>query len=188
MKFWLYKFSEGRGDKDNAERAFRDLVANNPDSTLTWTLMERRASCYTADGLMGEFTRAVSEGGAQTISLPTRCFFLLVKDSGKRNARLGKMPSVERRPWEALERDMEKPRFRSRYSGNIKGLERYFAVGQIDGINRELSMLGGDPVARRTVRQPWRISVSVTALLFFTFQRPGDDARAENERKHRPHA
>ena len=74
--------------------------------------------------------------------------FLFEKDPGRRKVRLGKMPSVESKPWEALERDIEKPRFRSRYSGNIKGLERYFAVGYMDGINRELSMLGGDPVAQ----------------------------------------
>ncbi len=148
MKFWLYKFSEGRGDRDKAEQAFRDLVANNPDSTLTWTLMERRASGYTADGLAAEFARAVSEGRRTDYLFAHTMLFLFEKDPGRRKVRLGKMPSVESKPWEALERDIEKPRFRSRYSGNIKGLERYFAIGHMDGINRELSMLGGDPVAQ----------------------------------------
>lgn len=148
MKFWLYKFSEGRGDRDRAEQAFRDLVANNPDSTLTWTLMERRASGYTADGLTKEFMRAVSEGRRTDYLFAHTMLFLLEKNTGTRIARLGKMPSAESMPWEALERDMEKPRFRSRYAKIIKGLERYFAVGHMDGINRELAILKGDQAAQ----------------------------------------
>ncbi len=148
MKFWLLRFDEDRDEGGAAERMFRDLVAQNPESTLTWTLMERRASGYKADELALEFERAIREGRRTDYLFAHSMLFLLEKDIGRRDSRLAKIPSVDRKPFEIIERDIEKPRYRSRFSGNLKRLERYFTIGNTDGINRELSLLLGDPIAQ----------------------------------------
>lgn len=144
MKFWLYRFNEDRGNNDAAERLFHDLVANNPDSTLTWALMERKADRYATEALAADFGRALAEGRRADYLFCHAMLFLKEKDVKKRNARLEKIPSADKKPLEILERDLVKPQFRSRYSNNMKALERYFAVGHADGINRELSLLGGE--------------------------------------------
>lgn len=148
MKFWLLRFNEDRGNRDEAERLFHDLVANNPDSTLTWALMERKAGDYRAEALATEFGRALAEGRRADYLFCHAMLYLIEKDMKKRNTRLDKIPAAEKKPWETLTSDMDRPKFRSRYSNNMKALERYFAIGHIDGINRELSLLTGDSVSQ----------------------------------------
>ncbi len=142
MKFWLLRFNEDRGDRNEAERLFRDLAANNPDSTMTWALMERRAGNYEAGALAADFDRALAEGRRVDYLFCHTMLYLIEMDIKKRNARLEKIPKAEKNPWEILERDIDRPHYRSRYSSNLKALGRYFAVGHVDGINRELSLLG----------------------------------------------
>ncbi|HSV96149.1 MAG TPA: transglycosylase SLT domain-containing protein [Spirochaetota bacterium] len=148
MKFWLLRFNEDSGKKDEAERLFRDLVANNPDSTLTWALMERKAGGYRAEALAADFGRALAEGRRAEYLFCHAMLFLMEKDIKKRNARLEKIPSDEKKSWEILERDIGKPQFSSRYSSTMKAFDRYFAVGHVGGINRELSLLNGEPDAQ----------------------------------------
>lgn len=141
MRFWLYKLYELQNNKSKSEKKFRELVAFNPDSTYTWTLLQQKMSAFKAENLEKEFNRSLAKKDREGYLFSHMMLFLLEKDIKKRDSRLSLIPAFEKAQGEALEKSINKLDMASEYSKNFKQIEKYFVIGYNDGIARELSII-----------------------------------------------
>ena len=144
-RFWLYKINKKNGHNEKKKRFFRELLLHHPDSSYTWALMPDETAGKTVEELTGLFEKSDSNTDA--------CYYhsllsYVQKDMAKRDARLSHMKNETNLNAAKLQRDIKKLKLSSSVDDELRALDRYFTVGSMDLVNREMRFLPDDDRAQ----------------------------------------
>ena len=170
-RFWLYKISTFAGDQKSSEAIARELLFMNPESSLAWDVLKKIEKDYTEPDLEKKFRSSKPDAGNTGQLLYHSLLLLKEKSFVSRDRRIQSMTHPVLEQYQKLKKilDPEGPEM-------IRSLEKYFIIGNMDYIERELRTLpdGVDSRIRKNVtlsvygklyRQPYLSARSVAALL-----------------------
>ncbi|MCX7679144.1 MAG: lytic transglycosylase domain-containing protein [Spirochaetes bacterium] len=140
-RYWLYRMLLKSEKKDVALDILTDMVEINPDSSYTWSALEKVASEFTIEELQTRFENCTSE---KCQLLYHALLGIKESDLQKIQARLKKYPFGNREPYIKLERAISSCELSSDYKESLKSLKKYFIVGDAESIFREISFLPQD--------------------------------------------
>ena len=144
MRFWLYKIYKSEKRTKTAQRFVKNLIVSNPNSSYTWAVLDRIKKKYTKKNLQPAFRKALQEKNRLDIFFYNTLLFLVERDIGKRNKRLEIIFSNEINSYKTLEYEIQNLVLSSNYKNSLKDIEKYFSIGYINAINRELELLPPD--------------------------------------------
>lgn len=141
MRFWLYKIHVLGGKHEDALSVLRDMSVKNPDSSYTWILLDLASreplmadAAEKLDSCTTDECRALYHG----------ILTVKEKDLVKRDQRIKKYGIGDTRPFRDLEKRISSLDLPSGSAGALRRLEKYFMIGNIDALNREISVLPDD--------------------------------------------
>ena len=148
MRFWLFKMHSLGGKQEDALSTLREMTVKNPDSSYTWILLdlvsgepsmadaaEKLDSCTTDD------CRALYHG----------ILTVKEKDLAKRDLRIKKYSVGDTRTYRDLENRINSLELSSDSSGALRRIGKYFQIGNIDAVNREISVLPDDDDTKKDI-------------------------------------
>ncbi len=141
-RFWLHRIYTDLGKHDDAERMAREMISINPDSSYTWILFDRLARAASKDRLYQSLH--ASRGDADRLLYYHTLLMLAENDLQKRSKRIDELRPGGAGPLNSLERRIAKLDLDSDYEDVLRGMEKYFAIGSISRINREIESLPDD--------------------------------------------
>lgn len=140
-RFWLYKlYSQEKRDAD-AEKVLIELVALNPGSSYTWTILGRIKDTYKEVKLKTLFDAAIQNENEKKALFYHTLLFLNEKKLEDRNERVEKIVTRWGNEYQLFEEDVEELRLNSDYEENLKSIEKYFTIGYLDAIWNEMRIL-----------------------------------------------
>jgi len=145
-RFWLYKIAVKDGDTAKSGALFRDMIVKHPDSSYAWQLIQSNRDALNAEDLAREYSRSTAPADSDARIFCHSMLYILDQNGDERVRRLQAMPEAAA-PYTALEKKIAGPELESAYSGVLQGLEKYFAVGDMKAINRELRLINADKKA-----------------------------------------
>ncbi|MBN2077497.1 MAG: transglycosylase SLT domain-containing protein [Spirochaetes bacterium] len=140
-RFWLHKLYAARGESGRAEEIARDLVVLNPDSSYTWRLITRLSADKKESVLADEYRKAIEEGQREHALYLHALLMTREQSLAKAGGRLGDLDSPDIARYRDMEKTITGLRTSSSHGGAIRRIDRYFAVGYLQGIYRELRPL-----------------------------------------------
>ncbi|MDY6933020.1 MAG: transglycosylase SLT domain-containing protein [Spirochaetota bacterium] len=143
-RFWLYKILIREKRHRDAATIIKDLVVRNPDSSYTWTLIERINKKYSIQKLEESFSSSIESKNVDNSLYYHTLLFFIERDLGKRDSRIKSLDFAGIRAYSDLENDIKELKINSKYNKIIRGLDKYFAIGNIEGINRDIGIIPDD--------------------------------------------
>ena len=141
MRFWLYKISTMKGERDTALSALRDMTVKNPDSSYTWILLDLLSRDPVAADA-GEKLRSCDRDECR--QMYHALLTLGEKDLAKRDVRIRNVNPGNTRAYNDFESRIAGPSLSSDSASALRRLKKYFEIGNIDAVNREVSALPDD--------------------------------------------
>ncbi|MBN1532142.1 MAG: lytic transglycosylase domain-containing protein [Spirochaetes bacterium] len=142
-RFWIYKLMLEKGDRESAMKAAAAMAFYNPNSAYTWRLAAQMAGQTPLDDLKTAFRNASGE----MVALYHLLLFVKEKDMAARNGRIGRVGHPKQGAYRDFARTFVS--FAPGRGSKLKGMERYFETGYLEGIYREIQLVPRDPDSRR---------------------------------------
>ena len=139
-RFWLRKVYAERGNTAAANKMAAELAVKNPDSAYTWLLIKQLSERRPLPDLERAYHAALKEGKSESAQLYHMLLFMKERSLRKRTARLSDIDSPDIGRFRDLERAIVKMKVSSN-SGIYGSIEKYFIVGYMPGITRELKII-----------------------------------------------
>ncbi len=144
-RFWLYKLNSRFARAYEAKKNIEELIVLNPDSSYTWTIIDRYKNKSSVSKLQDAFNRAVEAKDAEKAHLYHTLLFVINKNMESRNERIERLEFSDRiKSYAKFEDSIEELEFNSGCKGILESIEKYFAIGYIEGINREILLIPND--------------------------------------------
>lgn len=158
VRFWLYKIYKKYNKTKHVNRILKELITENPDSSYTWTVLERIKRIYNIKDLKKGFISSIKAERYKDALFYHSLLFFRDRDFDSRDNRIKliKFPLIDR--YNRFEKDIIDYETNSDLSEIVKNVEKYFVVGYSEGINREFSLISDDPKSQKEI---------YTALSFF---------------------
>jgi soluble lytic murein transglycosylase len=141
VRFWLYKIYIQEQRFDDAEKMFKELIVQNPESSYTWTLLDRVIKKYDLKKIQSDFNSSMDKSDKNEALFYHTLLYVLEGDISKRDVRLKKIFSRWEGEYERFVDIVDGFDLGSKYKDRLKGIERYFAIGYEDAIRNELDIL-----------------------------------------------
>jgi soluble lytic murein transglycosylase-like protein len=148
-RFWLHKIYAQAGNTEQALKTARDMIVINPDSAYTWLLMKQLAAGYDDQKLKDDYQTALRQDDAPAALFSHALIFLKEKSLLNRSGRIGDLNSPSIAQYRSLDKKIAGMKTSSGYTGILKGLNKYFAVGHTAAITRELGLIPETDTARK---------------------------------------
>lgn len=142
MRFWTYRIMQRENNSAGCLKTACDMIRINPASSYTWILLNKIALSSTLDSLYRDLKKS-SDDSNKALYYHT-LISLKEKDLIKHSKRISDYSIDRNSRYRALERKLETLDLDSGYDDALTALEKYFAVGDMDSINREISALPDD--------------------------------------------
>lgn len=139
-RFWLHKIYAERGKGSAALKMAGELALINPDSAYTWLLIKQLSERHSQADLEREYRAALVKENQGNAQLYHVLLYMKERSLKKRTGRLGDFDSPEIGRFRDLEKAILKMKVSSG-SGVYKSIEKYFAVGYMPGITREMKIV-----------------------------------------------
>ncbi len=149
MRFWLHKIYLSRKNSDDAIAQVQEMIYFNPESNYTWILLSNLARTINANDAYRKYLYFLDRKDKMATALYHSLLLLLEKDIGKRTERAGDLKLLDARKYREFEKSIESLDLQSPFADQLKGLEKYFCIGYLNGINRELAVLPEDSKVQR---------------------------------------
>jgi soluble lytic murein transglycosylase len=142
-RFWIYKLMLEKGDRRAALSAAAAMALHNPDSAYTWRLAAQMAGQTPLNELKTRFRSSTGEMAA----LYHLLLFVKERDMKERSGRIGRVDH----PKQGAYRDFAAVfgSFAPGSGSRLKGMERYFETGHLQGIYREIQLVPDDTGSKR---------------------------------------
>ncbi|HPQ53679.1 MAG TPA: transglycosylase SLT domain-containing protein [Spirochaetota bacterium] len=142
MRFWTYRFMERDRNTAGCLKTACDMIRINPASSYTWILLDKIAVSSSLETLQQELKNSRNDS-SKTLYYHT-LLSLKEKDLAKHAQRIADYSIDNGAAYRRLERKIETLDLDSDFDDALTSLEKYFAVGDMDAINRELAALPED--------------------------------------------
>jgi predicted Zn-dependent protease len=140
-RFWIYKQLITENKAEEAEKTFHEMVAQNPSSPYTMTLMFRKKDAYTIQALQTMFSDALSKENKTDALFAHSMLYFKNSDLDSRDSRIKKLDSLGVYPYADFDKAMQSLKFTSEYKDRLLGAEKYFAAGDNESIQRVLNTI-----------------------------------------------
>jgi soluble lytic murein transglycosylase len=140
-RFWLYKIYEEKKRDVDALKTAVALIVLNPDSPYAWLLIKKLSGRIPLPDMENKFRAALEKGDRDLAQFYHSLLFAKEKSVRKRNHRIDRLKSAEIEPFRDLERAVEKLAVSSKCGAFANSIEKYFRIGHIEGIKRELKIV-----------------------------------------------
>ncbi len=138
MRFWLYKILSAEGKSNEALSIMEDMAVKNPDSSYFWILLDETAKKENPSDIARDLDKCNTDACRV---LRHSLLTIREKSMGKRDERLRKYNYGDIRGFANLESKIDGLVLRSDSAGRLRSLKKYFAVGEISAVHREISSL-----------------------------------------------
>ena len=141
LRFWLYKIHIMNGEHEAALSVLRDMSVKNPDSSYTWILLDSTARAISPRETLTKYKACRdSECGRLYHALLT----LQDNNLKNRDKRINELSIPESRTYINLEKRIAGLELNSESAGTLRMIKKYFSVGYIEALNREIAILPDD--------------------------------------------
>jgi tetratricopeptide (TPR) repeat protein len=147
QRFWLQKIYQDRNNKQSADKYLKELLAFNPDSSFAWILIRKTLPAFNSDKLKSDFEKAVSSGNLTDALASNLLLYAKEMNSENKNIRIKKFNHSQIKKYNNFSKSLSSLDLESKYSKNLKNLERYFVIGYEDAISREVKLLPDEETA-----------------------------------------
>ena len=148
MRFWLYKILALGGKHDEALSTLREMTVKNPDSSYTWILLDQASHEPSMADAAEKLDSSVTD---ECRSLYHAVLTVKEKDMAKRDERIKKYSLGDTRQFRDLENRISSLDLSSDSAGALRRLKKYFLAGNIDAVNREISVLPDDDETKKDI-------------------------------------
>ncbi|HOO71378.1 MAG TPA: transglycosylase SLT domain-containing protein [Spirochaetota bacterium] len=142
-RFWLYKISVKRNDKDVAAALFMEMILNNPDSSYTWQLIQDEIRAMNPADLKRHFDEAAARGRTEEARYYHSLLYALEKDRAARNERL-KALGDSAEPYSLIEKKIASLELSTDNRDSLLQFDTIFKTGNLNALTRELRFLSDD--------------------------------------------
>lgn len=141
-RYWLARLYSELEKNNQAEDILKQMTQLNPDSSYTWKALHGIHEKYKLTDLSANFNAAVKSRNQEDAIFSHALLLLKEKNFNTRNERIKSLTFVKNIA-EYLEIDtvLNEPDFSGDFGQTLKGIEKYFAIGYSDGVNRELALI-----------------------------------------------
>ncbi len=172
-RYWLFKINNMKKNVTENDRIklLQNLALNNPESVHTLSLLSEVADKTDTAVLTGLYKKAKKDGDNSLMHLYHTMLFMKEGYNESWRMRLSDLDSDLTSPYESFNRFFAEGTFKSEYRKALTNLDRYFAAGDIESINRELKIIPeNDPDVKRDIALAMsRLSVKYGHYNFSTF-------------------
>ena len=148
-RFWLQKIYQERNNKPLADKYLKELLAFNPDSSFAWILIRKTLPQFKLEKLKSDFDKAVSSGNLTDILSANLLLYAKEMNAENKNSRIKRINHPQIAKYNDFSNSLISLDLDSKYSKNLKKLERYFVIGYEDAISREVKLLPDEESAIR---------------------------------------
>lgn len=140
-RFWLHKIYEERGRHEDALKTSVELTVLNPDSPYTWLLIKQLSARTPLPDIEAGYRKALDNKNQDLALFYHSVLFAKDKSLHKRTGRISDLKSPDITQYRDLERAINKLDISSSCGLRSGSMEKYFRIGHIAGINRELKIV-----------------------------------------------
>jgi hypothetical protein len=146
IRFWLVKLYGFNKENESLRiKKIKEMVVLNPDSAYTWKILDELKDKYKPEELKNMFVGAAKSLNPEDALFSHILLFMQEKNLVERDNRIFAMDFIGTvKKYRPFEENFKSPELKSEYKGNLKGIEKYFSIGYIEGINRELGIIPGN--------------------------------------------
>ena len=145
-RFWLFRLLDADHKRDQAMDVAADMARHSPDSSYSWILFDRLASEIGAN----ELNRLYRQASTPAHKLLYHTLLLAAeRDIARRSQRINSESFPDESRYADIERAISGLSLRSRYREIFSSFDKYFSIGNMDAINREITALPDDEDAHR---------------------------------------
>jgi soluble lytic murein transglycosylase len=143
-RFWLKKIDQENFTPEDNIKLLEELAVNNPDSYHTLSLLKEYADKQDISSLSQEFKNAVNRKDKNKMILFHTLLFIKNGYDNSHLQRLNQFNSNITGPYKDLTDLIKNPVYSSNYISVINKIEIYFYAGDIEAINRVISLMPHD--------------------------------------------
>lgn len=142
-RYWLFKIENMKKSVSESDRIklLKNLALYNPDSVHTLTLLSEVAEKTDAAILNGLFKKAKTDGDKSLMLLYHTMLFLKKGYNEDFDKRISDLDSDITAGYKSFNRFFSEASFKSGFRQILTNMDRYFAAGDIESINRELKII-----------------------------------------------
>lgn len=142
VRFWLYKIYKIDGKSDEARKFEMELIVKNSNSSYTWALIDKVSRKYSIVSLKKGFNASLADNKKLEVLYFHALLFAKEKSFEKRYKRLEEISSsglID--DYLELDNYINNMDLSSRYEKLLMDIEKYFKIGNIEAIKREIKIL-----------------------------------------------
>ncbi len=142
-RYWLFRLDHMKKEATEAEKIklLQDLVQFNPESTHTLALVSEYSGKADIAQITSLYQKAKKSGDDRLMLLYHTMLFMKEGYSKGWSSRVSDLDSSITDRYKSFNRFFAGGSYKSGYGKNLNALEKYFAAGDMDSINRELNIL-----------------------------------------------
>jgi len=146
-KFWLYYIYNKKNKNSKSLYYLKDLVSYNPDSSYTWALLKTLQKKFTIKTLKNNIKSALKKNNYKDIH-----FYNFILYSLNKQIKIKDLDNDTIKKLNKISNDISKFKLYSSWSTKLKNLEKYFKIGYLKGINREISIVPNNIQIKKDVQ------------------------------------
>jgi soluble lytic murein transglycosylase len=140
-RFWFYKILLSENKKDQAEAVFQAMPFYNPGSFYTWILMNRKKNEYDDQSLLKMFDLGIDKKDPVKTLFAHAMLYIKNGNNKDRIKRVGAISSAGMNNYSSFNDDVLKFTLRSEYKQQLIDIEKYYAAGDAESIQRVINSL-----------------------------------------------
>lgn len=145
-RYWLFRIDHMKKSVTENERLqlLQDLALYNPESAHALSLLSEVAEKTESSTLTALYVKAKKSGDSRLMNLYHTLLFMKEGYAGTWSGRFADLDSEIAAKYKSFNKFFTGGSFRSGYGKALGNLDRYFAAGDIESVNREIAMLPAD--------------------------------------------
>lgn len=142
-RYWLFRLEHIKKEATEAEKIklLQDLVQFNPESTHTLALVSEYSQRSDSAQITALYQKAKKSGDDRLMLLYHTMLFMKDGYSKGWSSRVSDLDSSITDRYKSFNRFFAGGSYKSGYGKNLNSLEKYFAAGDMESVNRELNIL-----------------------------------------------
>jgi soluble lytic murein transglycosylase len=140
-RFWMYKILISENNRAEAEKLFQSMPVYSPGSAYTWILMNRKKNEYDEKALLSMFDSGISSRDYVKTLFAHAMLYFKNGNNGDRNDRLSDITSSGLNQWDRFNKESSQLKLASEYKDILPVIEKYYAAGDSDNIQRVLNIM-----------------------------------------------
>ena len=146
-RFWLYYIYNKKNKTIKSLYYLKDLVTHNPDSSYTWALLKTLQKKFSIETLKNNIKSALKKNNYKDIHFYNFILYSLNKEIQIKDLENNTIKKLNK-----ISNDISNLKLYTSWSSKLKNLEKYFKIGYLKGIKREISIIPNNIEIKKDVQ------------------------------------